>query len=156
MKYHVGAKSHTCLLQNCFTCFWSTGHRTVSLLRCSYDPMKIMNRFHRRNGLSCHKPVFKHTHTLNRKHSHILPWLVASPFRQRRGRIVSHLITYQRSSVQLQFLLQTSHVTLGNSFTLPEFQFSVRLNAISHTDTWRLQSLKCCVYYEYKHETGNG
>lgn len=102
-----------------------TGHRTVSLLPCSYDPTKIMNGSHNCTGLSCHKPVFKHTYTLNHKHSHILPWLAATLFWQRHGRTISHLMIYRRISAQLQFLLQTSHVTLGNSFTPSELHFSV-------------------------------
>ena len=102
-----------------------TRHRTVSLLQCSSGPMKIINGFHKRIGLLCCKIVFKHMHTLKRKHSHILPGLVASLFWQRHGRTVLHLMIYQRSSVQLLLLLQTSHVTLGNSFTPSELQFPV-------------------------------
>lgn len=101
------------------------GPRTVRLLQCSYDPVNIMNSFPKCVGLSCHKPVFKHTQTLNHKHSRILPWVVATLFWQRHGRTVSQLMIHQRSSVQLPFLLQTSHVTLGNSFTPSELQFSV-------------------------------
>lgn len=63
--------------------------------------------------------------TLNCKLSHVLPRLAASLFWQRHGRTASRLMIYRRSSVQLLFLLQTSRVTSGNSFTPSELQFSV-------------------------------